>query len=49
MTTHKFSGGSWCRVSVVNALSENLDLTIWRDGKIWRQTYQDETKNKLKL
>jgi DNA gyrase subunit B len=26
-------------LSVVNALSEWLDVEVWRDGKIWKQTY----------
>jgi len=26
-------------VSVVNALTEQLDVTVWRDGFEWRQTY----------
>jgi topoisomerase-4 subunit B len=26
-------------VSVVNALSETLDITVWKDGFEWRQTY----------
>src|SRR6202000_2628962 len=26
-------------VSVVNALSEHLDVTVWRDGHEWRQSF----------
>ena len=26
-------------VSVVNALSERLDVTVWRDGFEWRQAF----------
>ena len=49
--TYKVSGGlHGVGISVVNALSENLDMTIWKNGNIYNQKFSKGKKiNELEI